>query len=205
MSFQAIPRERAFFDLLGHAADGVATAARQLQAMVGDIEHAEDHRRRIRDLEHEGDELTHQVMALLDTTFVVPVDRRDIHLLASTLDDVLDATEAVADLLVLYRIAEPIPHFRQQVDVLVGATGAVSRAVRGLRSMRSMDRVWVEIIRFERDGDHVYRRAVAAIYSGQYEAMDVLKWKDILENMEGAIDRCEDIANTVESIVLKYA
>src|SRR5439155_14486520 len=204
-SFQAIPRERAFFDLLGHAADGVATAARQLQAMVGDIEHAEDHRRRIRDLEHEGDELTHQVMALLDTTFVVPVDRHDIHQLASSLDDVLDAIEAVADLLVLYRIGEPIPQFRQQADVLSAAAKAVSRVVHGLRSMRTMERSWVDIIRLERDGEHVYRRAVAALYSGDYKAMDVLKWKDILKSMEQAIDRCQDIANTVESIALKYA
>ncbi len=205
MSFQAIPRERGFFDLLERAADGVAAAARELQALVGDFEHAEDHRDRLEELEHEGDDLTHQVMALLNTTFVVPVDRHDIHLLASSLDDVLDAIEAVADLLVLYRIEEPIPHFRQQADVLVGATKAVTRAVHGLRSMRSMGPLWVDIIRFERDGDHVYRRAVAALYSGDFGPMDVLKWKDVLENVEQAVDRCQDIANTIESIALKYA
>ena len=205
MSFQAIPRERGFFDLLERAADGVAIAARELRTLVEDFERADEYRGRIQELEHQGDELTHQVMALLDTTFVVPVDRHDIHQLATSLDDVLDAIEAVADLLVLYRIGEPIPQFRQQADVLSAAAKAVSRVVHGLRSMRTMERSWVDIVRLERDGDHVYRRAVAALYSGDYGAMDVLKWKDILENMEQAIDRCEDIANTVESIALKYA
>jgi hypothetical protein len=205
VSFQAIPRERGFFDLLERAADGVAAAAGELRTLAEDFARAEELRQRIRDLEHEGDDLTHQVMALLDTTFVVPVDRHDIHQLASSLDDVLDAIEAVADLLVLYRIEEPIAHFRQQADILSAATKAVSRIVHGLRSLRAMERVWVDIVRLERDGDHVYRRAVAALYSGDYGAMDVLKWKDILANMEQAIDRCQDIANTIESIALKYA
>jgi predicted phosphate transport protein (TIGR00153 family) len=205
VSFQAIPRERGFFDLLERAADGVVAAAREFRTLAEDLARAEELRGRIRELEHQGDDLTHQVMALLDTTFVVPVDRHDIHLLASSLDDVLDAIEAVTDLLVLYRVEEPIPHFRPLADVLAAATEAVSRGVHGLRSMRAMERVWVDIVRLERDGDHVYRRAVAALYAGDYGAMDVLKWKDILENMEQAIDRCQDIANTIESIALKYA
>jgi predicted phosphate transport protein (TIGR00153 family) len=203
--FQVIPRERAFYGLLEKDADGVASGARELRALVGDFQHAEAHRRRIHDLEGDGDELTHAILALLNRTFVTPVDRQDIYSLASHLDDVLDSTEAVADLLVLHRIPEPIPQFRMQSDVLVGATAAVARAVRGLRSFRSADRAWVDITRFERDGDHVYRMAVAELYSGDHDAMDVLKWRDVLEEMETAIDRCEDVANTLESIALKHA
>jgi len=203
--FQVIPRERAFYGLLEEAADGVAAGAVELRALVGDLADAEAHSLRIQQLERDGDELTHRIMGLLNTTFVTPIDRHDIHHLASALDDVLDAQEAVADLLVLHRVEQPIPQLRQQVDVLVGATEAVGRAVRSLRSLRSAGRPWVEIARFEREGDHVYRRAVAALYSGDYKAMDVLKWKDIVKEMEAAIDRCEDIANTVESIVLKHA
>jgi uncharacterized protein Yka (UPF0111/DUF47 family) len=125
--------------------------------------------------------------------------------MASSLDDVLDAIEAVADLLVLHRIEEPLAPFRLQIDVLVLATEAVAAAVRNLRSPQASDRSWNEIVRREREGDHVYRRAVADLYSGDYRAMDVLKWKDILAQIEQAIDRCEDIANTIESVVLKHA
>jgi len=141
----------------------------------------------------------------LNTTFVTPVDREDLYELASALDDVLDAEHAVADLLVLHRIAEPLEQFRQQADVLVGATDAVGRVVRGLRTLTPSPRVMSEIVRFERDGDHVYRAGVAALFSGDFGAMDVLKWKDILEQMESAIDRCEDVANVVETITVKYA
>jgi len=203
--FQVIPTERAFFDLLERAADGVVAGARELAALVEDLGEAPAHSRRLRQLEHDGDELTHQIMALLNTTFVTPVDRHDIYLLASSLDDVIDGAEAVADLLVLHRIEELIPQFRQQVDVLVRATEAVARAVRSLRSLGGVDEAWAEILRLEREGDRVHRRAVAALYSGDYKAMDVLKWKDITEQMETAVDRCEDIANTIESLVLKHA
>ena len=205
MPFQVIPRELGFYDLLEDAADGAAAASRELEALVGDLSQAGERSERIRKLESAGDDLTHRIMALLNTTFVTPVDRQDIHQLVSSLDDVLDGVEAASDLIALYRIEEPIPQFRQQVAILVGATEAVARAMRSLRPPNSSDRPLREIIRFERDGDHVYRRAVAALYSGDYKAMDVLKWRDILGAIESAIDRCEDIANTVESVVVKYA
>ena len=205
MTFQVIPRERAFYDLLEKDGEGVAAGARELRALVFDFEHAGPHRERIHSLENEGDDLTHSIMELLNRTFVTPVDRQDIYRLATYLDDVLDSIEAVADLLVLHRISEPIPHLRTQAEVLVGAAEAVARAVRGLRSFRERDRAWAEIVRFERDGDHVHRMAVAELYSGEFGAMDVLKWRDVLEELEAAIDRCEDVANTLESISLKHA
>jgi uncharacterized protein Yka (UPF0111/DUF47 family) len=205
VTFQVIPRERAFFDLLETDAAGVASAARQLRTLVGDFGRVEQHRARIHDLESAGDDLTHSIIALLNRTFVTPVDRQDIHSLASHLDDILDSIDAVADLLVLLGIREPIAHLRMQADVLVGASEAVARAVHGLRSFRENDRAWVDIVRFERDGDHVYRMALAELYSGEFGAMDVLKWQDVLGEMEAAIDRCEDVGNTLESIALKYA
>lgn len=205
MTFQVIPREREFYDLLEQDGEGVASGARALRALIADFEHADEHRQRIHRLESAGDDLTHGIMALLNRTFVTPFDRQDIHALASHLDDVLDSVEAVADLLVLHHIREPIPQLRMQSDVLLGATEAVARAVRGLRSFRGTDRAWVDIVRFERDGDHVYRMAVAELYSGEFGAMDVLKWRDVLEEMEAAIDRCEDVANILESISLKHA
>ncbi len=205
MPFQVIPRERAFFDLLELAADGAAEGAEELALLVRDFSDAPARGERIQQLEHDGDDLTHRIIGLLNTTFVVPIDRHDILHLASSLDDVLDAVEGVADLLVLLRIEAPIPHLEQQADVLVQAARAVARAIRALRSPSTADRVWADITRLEREGDRVYRRAVAELYSGDYRALDVLKWKDILAHLEGAIDRCEDIANTIESVVLKHA
>ena len=205
MPFQVIPRQLGFYDLFDSAAAGVETGAQELLALVNDLPNAAEHSRRITDLEHEGDDLTHRILALLHTTFVTPIDRHDIHHLASSLDDVLDAQEAVADLLVLHGIREPIPQFRQQVEVLARATTAVCEAVRDLRGLRGLQDALAEIKRQEREGDWVYRRAVATLYSGDYQAMQVLIWKDLLRETEAAIDRCEDIANTIESVVLKHA
>jgi len=203
--FQVIPREQAFFDLLDRAADGVVTGARELAAMVADLGAAEGRSQRIQEIEHAGDELTHQAIALLNTTFVTPMDRQDIHRLATWLDDVLDAQEAVSDLLVLHRIREPISELGLQADILVRASEAIAAGIRGLRWMSDPELSRREITRLEREGDRVYRRGVARLFSGDHKAMEVLKWKDILEQMEAAIDRCEDIADVIESILVKQA
>ena len=205
MPFQVIPRELAFFDLFDRVAAGVLRSVIDLGSLVADLPHAERHAQRIRDLEHEGDDLTHQIIALVNTTFVTPFDRKDIHSLASSLDDVLDAVEGLADLLVLLRIEKPLPHFTQQVDVLARATTAVGVAVHDLRGLNGVVAACAEIRRAEREGDWVFRRGVAELYSGEYRAMEVIMWKDLLHGAEMAIDKCEDIANTLESVVLKYA
>jgi uncharacterized protein len=203
--FQVIPRERLFYDLLELAADGVAVGARELVDLIDALPDAAEQHRRIRELEHEGDDQTHRIMATLNSTFVTPFDRQDIHTLASNLDDVLDAIEAVSDLLVLHRVEEPLPALRQQADVLVQITMAVAREVRHLRTLSSVDRDWRDINRLEREGDHIYRRATADLFSGDHPAIEVLKWKDIVDQVEDAIDRCQSISNTMESIALKYA
>ena len=205
MPFQAIPRELAFYELFEQAAANVEAGSLELLALVDDLPNAEAHGARIQDLEHRGDDLTHQIIALLNTTFVVPIDRQDIHHLASYLDDVLDSVEAVGDLLVLHRMSTVIPQFRQQVVTLVKATKLVRTAVRGLRHLRSVEHAIAEIKLQEREGDWVYRRAVAALYSGDYAAMDVLKWKDLLHETEEAIDTCESIGNIISSVAAKFA
>jgi predicted phosphate transport protein (TIGR00153 family) len=205
MVFQVIPRERLFYDLLEQAADGVAVGARELADLVEALPDATVQHQRIRDLEHEGDDLTHRIMATLNTTFVTPFDRQDIHKLASTLDDVLDAVEAVSDLLVLHRVEEPLPALRQQTAVLVQITRAVAKEIRHLRTLSSVERDWGDINRLEREGDRIYRRATVDLFSGDHPAIEVLKWKDIVDQVEDAIDRCQSISNTMESIALKYA
>src|SRR5205823_1795839 len=173
--------------------------------MVTDFSDPEADHAEILQREHEGDEITHQIMHALNTTFVTPFDREDIHRLASGLDDILDGIEAVADLLVLHRIEEPLPEMRQQADVLVRAADQCYEAMVGLRGLSGLERFWVEINRLENEGDRVYRKTVARLFSGDYKAMDVLKWKDLVDQLEAAIDGCEDVANAMESIVLKHA
>jgi uncharacterized protein len=200
-----IPRERIFHDLLEEAAVGVAAGARELVALVDDIPSGGEHDRRIRELEHEGDVLTHRIFETLNTTFVPPFDRHDIHRLASSLDDVLDFVEAISDLLILHRVEEPFPGVALQADVLRRATTAIVEAVRHLRSLHRIERDRAEISRLEREGDRVYRRAVADLFSGEHPPLEVLKWKDIVDQLEAAVDRCHEISNTLGAIALKYA
>ena len=205
MKFQIIPRNQDFYALFEKAAGNLAETARLLAKLITDFSQPEAAHAEILQREHEGDEITHQIMRALNTTFVTPFDREDIHHLASGLDDVLDFIEAVADLLVLHRIEEPLPEMRQQADVLVRAADQTYEAMTRLRNFSGMEPFWVEINRLENEGDRVYRKTVAHLFSGEFKAMDVLKWKDLVDQIEAAIDGCEDVANTLESIVLKHA
>jgi predicted phosphate transport protein (TIGR00153 family) len=203
--FQVIPRELVFYDLLDEAASNVADGAAELLALVDDLPNASMHAARLRDLEHRGDELTHRIIATLNTTFVVPIDRHDILRLASGLDDVLDYQEGVGDLIELLHVAEPFPWFRKQIEVLERVCRATVRAVADLRDIRAVPAAVTAIKRDEREGDWVYRRAVADLYSGDYRPLEVLMWKDLLAQVEAAVDRCEDVANQIESVAAKFA
>jgi predicted phosphate transport protein (TIGR00153 family) len=205
MKFRVIPRNENFYDLFVRAAANVADAAGLLLKLLTDYHDPDAAHAEIRQREHEGDEFTHQIMRALNTTFVTPFDREDIHRLASLLDDILDGVEAVADLLVLHQIEQPLPEMRQQAEVLARAADQTYQAMTDLPSFRGLDHYWVEINRLENEGDRIYRKTVARLFSGEYKAMDVLKWKDLVDQLEAAIDKCEDVANTLESIVLKHA
>ena len=203
--FQVIPRNQSFHDLFEKASGNVAEAARLLLDMICDYREPEARHAEIRQREHEGDEITHQIMRALNTTFVTPFDREDIHQLASTLDDILDGIEAVSDLFVLHNIERPLPEMRSQADVLVRATEQCHQAMLRLRGLTGLEPYWVEINRLENEGDRVYRKTLASLFSGDYKAMDVLKWKDIVDQLEASIDGCEDVSDVLESIVLKHA
>src|SRR6266571_4049377 len=205
MRFKVIPREEGFYDLFEKAAGNLAETSRLLLQLLTDYHDPEGAHSEIRQREHEGDEITHQIMRALNTTFVTPFDREDIHRLASGIDDILDLIEAVSDLLVLHRVEQPLPEMRQLADVLARSADQVYQAISRLETLSGLDQYWVEINRLENEGDRVYRQTVARLFSGDYKAMDVLKWKDLVDQLEAAIDGCEDVANTLESIVLKHA
>jgi hypothetical protein len=136
---------------------------------------------------------------------VTPIDREDIHALATGIDDVMDYIEAAGDNLLLHQIEKPTQDSREQARALVHITEVMSDGVRNLRKMKDLDRYWVEIHSIENEGDQIYRRAVAELFSGEHKALEVLKWKEIYEQAEMAIDACEKVSNLLESIVLKHA
>ncbi len=204
MPFQVIPREQIFFELLDESAANLVAATAELAILAEDFTDAEDRSLRIREMEHHGDDLTRAIVQRLDVTFVTPFDREDLFSLASGLDEILDAVWAAADLIVLHRIAEPLPEMQQLAGVLRKAGAATLIAVQGLRDDHDVMPHVIEVNRLENEGDRIHRRAVARLYSGEFKAMDVLKWKDVLDNLEAALDSCEDIANVIESIDVKY-
>jgi hypothetical protein len=205
MRLRLVPREESFFDLFDDMANKVQQGADELLDLLKNYTDLDRKASRILDIEHEGDEITHEVMRRLNTTFVTPLDRDDIHRLASNLDHVLDHVEAVAEYLQLHKIEKPIEQMISLAETLARASKTTAEAIPGLRKMRGLEPYWVEINRLENEGDRVFRRSIAELFSGQYDAMNVLKWKDIIEEIEAGIDRLEDVANTVEAIYLKQA
>ena len=203
MRFRLIPREESFFDLFEELAKKLEEGANALLELLNNYADLDRKAGRVLDIEHEGDELTHEVMKRLNTTFITPFDREDIHRLASSMDDVLDHIEAAAEYLQLHRIEEPLPQMKSLAETLAQAATLTHEAMPNLRKMKGMEAYWVEINRLENEGDRFYRRTIAELFSGDYKAMDVLKYKDIIEEIETAIDKLEDVANTIESIVLK--
>lgn len=198
-----IPREESFFDLFEQMAENVQKGADELLGLLKDYTDLERRAGRVLDIEHDGDEITHEVMRRLNTTFITPFDREDIHRLASSLDDVLDHVEAAAEYLQLHKIEAPLGQMVSIAETLAQAARTTSESMPDLRKMKNLEKYWVEINRLENEGDRLYRRAIADLFSGEYKTMDVLKYKDIIEEIESAIDRLEDVANIIEGIVLK--
>ena len=207
MKLKISNRADLFFGLFSASAENMRIAAEQLLDLVSDFRDVELKARRIQDREHEGDTITHELIQHLNKSFITPMDREDIYVLATALDDVLDAIEAAADLFVLHHIQEPRPAMVQQADVLLRAAGQTEAAVKALPSLdrEVLEPYWIEINRLENEGDRLYRRSLADMFGGDHKAMDVLRWKDVSEMLEEALDGLENVANVVESVVLKHA
>lgn len=208
MKLRILPREESYYDLFDQVAANIVDAADLLLDMVEDFVDLEIKAKRLVDAEHEGDRLTHHIYSRLNSTFITPFDREDIHALAGQLDDVLDAMEAAADMLVLHKVTEPLDAVVDQVRVLKRAAGETAEGMRNLRGLKRepLRRYMVTINELENEGDRRYRRAIAELYkfTGEHPARYVLMWKDIVEQLEEALDAFEHVAHTVESVVIKY-
>lgn len=202
--FNLIPRAVQFFDLFEQQSQHIIRAAGLLHELVHNFADARAKAHAIAEVEHQGDQITHEVVRRLNTTFITPIDREDIHALASRLDDVLDYIEAAAERLVVYRIKEPTSGCRALADVILNIVTPMDRAIRSLRAKdRTFHEHAVEVNRLENVADGVLRDSLAALFDEEPNPIEIIKWKEIYETMEIVTDRCEDVVNVIEAIVLK--
>ena len=197
------PRDREFFDLFEEAGGNIVRATDLLEQMLRDYPDRSQLARDILICEQEGDRITHDIIRRLNETFVTPIDREDIYALASALDDVVDFAEEVADYLGLYKIEAPMEQGQRMAEVLHQAGRQIAEAVPRLRGFQDISHYTVEINRLENDGDRIVREAMAALFDNGIDPMVVIRWKDIYERLESAIDATEHVANILEGIVIK--
>ncbi|HEY8866032.1 MAG TPA: DUF47 family protein [Solirubrobacteraceae bacterium] len=200
-----VPKEREFFDLFEEAGTNIVRASDLLDQMLRSFPERADLARDILICEQEGDRITHDIIRRLNQTFVTPIDREDIYELASALDDIVDFTEEVADYLGLYKIEAPMEQSQRLAHVLLQASRQIAEAMPRLRTFKDISHYTVEINRLENDGDRIVREAVASLFDNGIDPMVVIRWKDIFERLEAAIDATERVANILEGIVIKNA
>jgi predicted phosphate transport protein (TIGR00153 family) len=202
--FRLIPRETQFFDLFERQGRHIVDSARALHEMIFDFSDAPAKAAAIRELEHAGDVLTHELVRKINTTFVTPFDREDVYALATRLDDVLDLIEAASDRLVLYRIKAPTSGARALGEVIVKAAIATEGAVQCLRPHSpSYHTHCIETNRLENEADRLLKELIAGLFADVTDPIEVIKWKEIYETLEEVTDRCEDVVNVIEGIMLK--
>lgn len=204
--FSIMPSEPKFFDLFERSVANVATAARLLADLFEDYTKLPQKVARITELEHVGDAITHQIMEQLHRTFVTPLDREDIALLTERLDDMMDFMEDAANAMLLYRIEQPTIRAQELASILVTMTDELAIAVPHLRNRSKMKEILehcVEINRLENEADAVVRFALAELFDG-IPIIEVIKWREIYEHLETAVDKGEDVANVLEGVVLKH-
>jgi predicted phosphate transport protein (TIGR00153 family) len=200
-----VPRDRVFFDLFNEAGQNTLRAAKMLQEMLHKWPDESGLAREILLAEQEGDRITHNIVQRLNTTFVTPLDREDIYGLATQLDDIVDFIEEAADFMGLYKIEAPMQQAQEMADVLVKSCEQLAAALSDLRGFKDLEHYWIEIHRLENDGDRLVRDAVASLFAGGTDPMAVIRWKDIFDVIEDAIDATETAAHVLEGIVVKNA
>jgi predicted phosphate transport protein (TIGR00153 family) len=201
--FSLFPRDENFFALFRRQAALVREGCTQLHEMMERFDDLDARARRLKDVEHQGDLVAHELFERLNRTFITPLEREDIHDLGSGLDDVLDAAEAIGSRLVLFNIPKSTPAAIQLTGILARCGLQLEQAVDHLQDFKNLMAFTIEINRLENEADQISRMIVADLFSGQHDLLDVMRWRELYGRLEGATDRCEDVANTIEAIVLK--
>jgi predicted phosphate transport protein (TIGR00153 family) len=200
-----IPKETSFFDFFEQHAELTVDGASELVALVSSGSNIDAKARRIKEIEHETDVITHRCVEALHKTLITPMDSTQIHRLITRMDDVMDAIEAAAERIALYRLYDMTPEVKSMADVLKRATQTMLEAIQLLRNVRDPKAILkkcVDINRLENEADTILRCAVARLFDEEDDAVMIIKWKEIYENLESAADRCEDVANIIENVVL---
>jgi len=203
-----LPKQEHFFGLFEESTRNIIKTARKLDEVIDTWENVDEKVAEITELEHEGDRITHQIMEQLHRTFVTPFDREDIALLAHSLDDVVDFIHAAADAMFLYKVDQPPQRAKELSDIIVQAATEIEKAMPQLRHRKEFKQILehcVEINRLENVADDVFRAAMAELFNDTSDITQIIKWREIYENMESATDRCEDVANVLEGVALKHA
>jgi len=197
------PVDATFYDLFTQQARHLVEGAGLLAEMLAAGNDRKAIAQRMRDAEHAADETTHEIVRRVNRTFVTPFDREDIYALASSLDDVMDYMEEAVDLVLLYEIRELPSELANQVEVLQRSADLTAESMPRLQTMKNLEEYWIEINRLENTGDQSYRQILANLFGGDYEALEVLKLKDVVDSLEDAIDAFEKVANIIEQIAVK--
>ena len=206
MGFRLTPQENSFYDLFARSASHLIDGSRELTKILGaGIGERESIAERMREIEHDADEATHAIIRKVNSSFITPFDREDIHGLASALDDCMDLMDATVDLIVLYRIGDLPAGVSDQVEVLSRMSELTADAMPRLRSMKDLSEYWIEINRLENQADQIYRRLLAGLFNGEFgtDAITIMKLKEVIEELEAAADAFEAVAHKVESIAVK--
>jgi predicted phosphate transport protein (TIGR00153 family) len=201
-----IPREEKFYDLFEELADKIDEGGKLFLDMLLNYDSFETRLVKLKEIEHEADDITHRTYEKMHTTFLTPIDREDIHALVNKMDSILDMTEAAAVRMSLYKIKAPKEELFQQARILNEATAKVKLIVCGLRDMKNAKMILdacVEINTLENAGDQILRATMARLFEHETDPFELIKWKEIFERFEDALDICEDVSNIVEGIVLK--
>ena len=202
--FHLIPREEKFYDDFRAMADQLRRGSRLLEEMLATDPPVEDKAHEIREVEHKCDFLTHEIIQRLNKTFITPIDREDIYSLSRALDDIMDAIDACAALIPLYHITTVRPGVRELTRIISESTDQVRHAIEALENRTGIMQRTVEINRLENEADRAHQRAVGQLFDEEHDPISVMKWKEILDLLEAATDRCEDVANLLENVVVKH-
>ncbi len=206
--FLITPRDTKFYDLFEQDTANLVTAAEKLVDLFNNYEDVEAKARQLKDLEHQGDTITHEIIRRVNLTFVTPIDREDIVLLAHTMDSVMDFMEAAGRTAFLYRITQPTERARQLASIIAKMAYTLNDVLPRLRHRDQFNRILeqcVEINRLENEADDVHHAALAELFDSGKDASEIIKWRELYQHMEDATDRGEDVADVLEGIVLKYA
>ncbi|MET0566364.1 MAG: DUF47 family protein [Acidimicrobiia bacterium] len=205
MKFRIVPTSREFFDDFSLAAQNLSECVDRFKDVLADTSVASERHVAVKEVERTGDEYTSRILTRLDSTFVTPFDPEDIQRLAQGIDDVVDDIYHVSEMVVLTNITDLIPEVTEQVEVLSNMASKVVELFDRFEEMRGLKPIIAEIEGLESEGNRIYRRAVARLFSGEMGAVDVIRWKDIVESLEAVLDRIEDMTNIVTTIVVKQA